>query len=140
LLEVYAAIPIRVAEVGLKQAVELSAKLNVYAYDGYILACAINERAPLLTLDGGLSADPIRRHTSRTRFNKVRSPLDLANVIPLVLADLVRRPDRRLPSPLLLSHRHFDGLGPTSTSRRLQSEQPVGAHVEENLLQKKSGE
>jgi predicted nucleic acid-binding protein len=54
LLEAYAAIPIRMAEVGLKQAVELSAKLNIYAYDAYILACAINERAPLLTLDGGL--------------------------------------------------------------------------------------
>ena len=32
----------------------MSAKLNVYAYDAYVLACAINERAPLLTLDGGL--------------------------------------------------------------------------------------
>jgi predicted nucleic acid-binding protein len=55
LLESYAEIPIRMAEVGLKQAVELSAKLNVYAYDAYVLACAINQRAPLLTLDGGLS-------------------------------------------------------------------------------------
>lgn len=54
LLEAYAAIPIRMAEVGLKQAVELSAKLNVYAYDAYVLACAINQGAPLLTLDGGL--------------------------------------------------------------------------------------
>jgi predicted nucleic acid-binding protein len=54
LLEAYAAIPIRTAEVGLKQAVELSASLNVYAYDAYVLACAINQRAPLLTLDGGL--------------------------------------------------------------------------------------
>jgi predicted nucleic acid-binding protein len=54
LLEAYAAIPIRIAEVGLKQAVELSAKLNIYAYDAYVLACAINQRAPLLTLDGGL--------------------------------------------------------------------------------------
>ena len=54
LLEAYAAIPIRTAEVGLQQAVELSAKLNVYAYDAYVLACAINQRAPLLTLDGGL--------------------------------------------------------------------------------------
>jgi len=33
--------------------VELSARLNVYAYDAYVLACAINQRAPLLTLDGG---------------------------------------------------------------------------------------
>jgi len=56
LLEAYAAIPIRIAEVGLKQAVELSAQLNVYAYDAYVLTCAINHRAPLLTLDGGLRA------------------------------------------------------------------------------------
>jgi len=53
-LEGYAAIPIRLVEVGLKQAVELSARLNVHAYDAYVLACAINQRAPLLTLDGGL--------------------------------------------------------------------------------------
>jgi predicted nucleic acid-binding protein len=56
LLEAYAAIPIRMAEVGLRQAVELSARLNVYAYDAYVLACAINQRAPLLTLDSGLRA------------------------------------------------------------------------------------
>ena len=54
LLEAYAAIPIRMAEVGLRQAVELSARCNVYAYDAYVLACAVNQRAPLLTLDGGL--------------------------------------------------------------------------------------
>ena len=54
LLDAYAAIPIRLAEVGLKQAVELSERLNVYAYDAYVLACAINQRAPLLTLDRGL--------------------------------------------------------------------------------------
>jgi predicted nucleic acid-binding protein len=55
LLEAYAAIPIRMAEVGLKQAVELSARWNMYAYDAYVLACAMNQRAPLLTLDGGLA-------------------------------------------------------------------------------------
>jgi len=54
LLETYAAIPIRMAEVSLKQAVELSARWNVYAYDAYVLACAINQRAPLLTLDSRL--------------------------------------------------------------------------------------
>ena len=54
LLDAYAEIPIRMAEVGLKQAVELSGRLNVYAYDAYVLACAINQRAPLLTLDSGL--------------------------------------------------------------------------------------
>jgi predicted nucleic acid-binding protein len=54
LLEAYAAIPIRMADVSLGQAVELSARLNVYAYDAYVIACAINQRAPLLTLDSGL--------------------------------------------------------------------------------------
>jgi predicted nucleic acid-binding protein len=54
LLVAYGAIPIRPAEIGLRQAVELSARWNVYAYDAYVLACAINQRAPLLTLDRGL--------------------------------------------------------------------------------------
>jgi predicted nucleic acid-binding protein len=38
----------------LKQAVELSARLNVYAYDAYVIACAMNQRAPILALDRGL--------------------------------------------------------------------------------------
>ncbi len=54
LLDSYAAIPIRLIDLTLKQAVELSAKLNVYAYDAYVIACAVNQRAPILTLDGGL--------------------------------------------------------------------------------------
>jgi len=40
----------------LKQAVELSARLNVYAYDAYVIACAVNQRAPILSLDSGLRA------------------------------------------------------------------------------------
>jgi predicted nucleic acid-binding protein len=54
LLDAYAAIPIRLIDMALKQAVELSARLNVYAYDAYVIACALNQRAPLLTLDKGL--------------------------------------------------------------------------------------
>ncbi|HEY1658600.1 MAG TPA: type II toxin-antitoxin system VapC family toxin [Candidatus Sulfotelmatobacter sp.] len=54
LLEAYAAIPIRMIDVQLKQAAELSARLNVYAYDAYIIACAIDQKAPILTLDNGL--------------------------------------------------------------------------------------
>jgi predicted nucleic acid-binding protein len=54
LLDAYAAIPIRLIELALKQAMELSARLNVYAYDAYIIACAVNQRAPILTLDKGL--------------------------------------------------------------------------------------
>lgn len=54
LLEAYAAIPIRMVEIGLEQAVELSSRLNMYACDAYVLACAMNQGAPLLTLDDGL--------------------------------------------------------------------------------------
>jgi predicted nucleic acid-binding protein len=54
MLDAYAAIPIRLIDVALKQAVELSARLNVYAYDAYVIACALNQRAPILTLDRGL--------------------------------------------------------------------------------------
>lgn len=56
LLESYAAIPIRLVDLALSQAVELAARLNVYAYDAYILACALNRRAPILTLDSGMRA------------------------------------------------------------------------------------
>ena len=54
LLDAYAAIPIRLIDMALKQAVELSARLNVYAYDAYVIACAMNQRAPILALDRGL--------------------------------------------------------------------------------------
>jgi predicted nucleic acid-binding protein len=56
LLESYAAIPIRLTDLALKQAVELAARLNVYAYDAYVIACAVNRRAPILTLDRGVKA------------------------------------------------------------------------------------
>jgi len=56
LLESYAGIAIRFTDLGLKQAVELAARLNIYAYDAYVLACAAKQRAPILTLDSGLRA------------------------------------------------------------------------------------
>jgi predicted nucleic acid-binding protein len=53
-LDGYAAIPIRLVDPSLQQAVQLSRDLNVYAYDAYVIACAINQRAPILSLDGVL--------------------------------------------------------------------------------------
>jgi len=41
----------RLIDMALKQAVELSARLNVYAYDAYVIAWAVNQRAPIPTLD-----------------------------------------------------------------------------------------
>lgn len=53
-LEGYASIPIRLLDTPLRQAVELSRNLNIYAYDAYVIACATNQRAPLLSLDRSL--------------------------------------------------------------------------------------
>jgi predicted nucleic acid-binding protein len=54
ILDAYAGIPIRLLDPTLRQATELSRQLNVYAYDAYVIACAINQRAPILSLDGVL--------------------------------------------------------------------------------------
>lgn len=54
MLEAYAGIPIRLLDTTLPQAVELSHKLNIYAYDAYVIGCALNQRAPILSLDSML--------------------------------------------------------------------------------------
>lgn len=50
----YQEIPVHFSEIGLDVALELSSKLNVYAYGAYFIACALKHRSPLITLDGGL--------------------------------------------------------------------------------------
>jgi predicted nucleic acid-binding protein len=37
-----------------RQALDLSHQLNIYAYDAYLIACSLQYRSPLLTVDGGL--------------------------------------------------------------------------------------
>lgn len=54
LLNAYRQVSIRLVTPSLEQAVELSSSLNIYAYDAYVIACAINQRAPILSLDRGL--------------------------------------------------------------------------------------
>lgn len=53
-LTAYAAIPIRFVEVDLALSLELAADHGLHAYDAYLLTCALQQRAPLLTLDAGL--------------------------------------------------------------------------------------
>ncbi len=53
-IEVYRQIPLNLVEVDLVQAIELASQLNIYAYDAYIIACAINQKCPLISLDSGL--------------------------------------------------------------------------------------
>jgi predicted nucleic acid-binding protein len=50
----YERIPLRYVDVELDQSLSVAAELDIYAYDAYLLRCALKYRAPLLTLDRGL--------------------------------------------------------------------------------------
>lgn len=50
----YQQIPLRQVSIALSDAVQIAYRLNIYAYDAYLLCCAAKYRAPLLTLDRGL--------------------------------------------------------------------------------------
>jgi predicted nucleic acid-binding protein len=53
-IEIYEEIPINLVEVDLKKALKIVDKHKVYAYDAYMIVCALNRDCPLLTMDGGL--------------------------------------------------------------------------------------
>lgn len=53
-IEIYVKIPLRFVDVDLIQAVELASQYKIYAYDAYVIACAINQNCPLISLDSGL--------------------------------------------------------------------------------------
>ena len=55
-IEAYQNIHIRFVDVDLMQAVALAQRLGIYAYDAYIIACALMRRCPLISLDRGLVA------------------------------------------------------------------------------------
>ena len=51
LLSIYKTIPVERQELRLVKAIEISNEFNIYAYDAYMLDCAIQFNAPLLSLD-----------------------------------------------------------------------------------------
>ena len=53
-MDAYRDIPLRFSDIDLDTAIELSAKLNIYAYDAYIIGCGLKHKYPILTLDKGL--------------------------------------------------------------------------------------
>lgn len=53
-IESYQQISLNLIEVDLVQALELAYSFNLYAYDAYIIACALNQGCSLLSLDSGL--------------------------------------------------------------------------------------
>lgn len=50
-LSIFRSIPLRYVEPDFANAMQLSKAINMYAYDAYILDCAIRYKSPLLTLD-----------------------------------------------------------------------------------------
>ena len=53
-IKVYSKISIRFVDVGLEQSLKIADTLNIYAYDAYLVQCAIKYRSPLISLDGNL--------------------------------------------------------------------------------------
>jgi predicted nucleic acid-binding protein len=47
----WAGIPVRLAGVDLERAVEIAESHGIYAYDAYVLECALHHGTPLLSLD-----------------------------------------------------------------------------------------
>ena len=55
-IQAFQRIPIRLSEIDLARGLELADELGVYAYDAYVIGCALRHRCPLISLDGGLIA------------------------------------------------------------------------------------
>lgn len=53
-IELYQKIPVRFVDVEIEEAIRLADALNIYAYDPYLVRCAIKYNSPLLSLDEGL--------------------------------------------------------------------------------------
>jgi predicted nucleic acid-binding protein len=52
----YRQIPIRFSDVDLERTLEVAHDLGLYAYDAYVLVCALQHRCRVLSLDQGLLA------------------------------------------------------------------------------------
>ena len=55
-IKIYKDIPIRFLDVDIEAALDISAQLNIYAYDAYLIEVAFRHRMPLVTLDKSLAA------------------------------------------------------------------------------------
>jgi len=50
-IQTYQKIPIRLVDVELEEVIKLADKLNIYAYDAYLIRCALKYKSPLISLD-----------------------------------------------------------------------------------------
>jgi len=54
-LDISQRIAVRLVPVRIRDALRLAIRFHIYAYDAYYLQCCIENKVPLLTLDGGMS-------------------------------------------------------------------------------------
>ena len=59
-VEVYRRIPIRFVDVELEESLKIADTLGIYAYDAYLIQCALKYQAPLISLDGNLMSSAKR--------------------------------------------------------------------------------
>lgn len=53
-VRIYRQIPIRFVDVELEDSLKIAGVLGIYAYDAYLIRCALKYRSPLISLDGSL--------------------------------------------------------------------------------------
>ena len=53
-IALYQQIPLKFVDVNLSKTIDLVEQLQIYAYDAYLIQCALQTSTPLLTLDAGL--------------------------------------------------------------------------------------
>lgn len=53
-MDVFQSILLEIVDINLKDAIRLAGRYNIYAYDAYILQCAIENKLPLISLDDAM--------------------------------------------------------------------------------------
>ena len=53
-IKVYKEIPLKFMDVELEQSLKIADKFNIYAYDAYVIRCALKYKSPLISLDRNL--------------------------------------------------------------------------------------
>jgi len=53
-IQIYDSISITFLDVELEESLLIAEKLNIYAYDAYLIACSLKNHCPLISLDNGL--------------------------------------------------------------------------------------
>jgi len=53
-IQLYDSISITFVDIELEESLLIADKLNIYAYDAYLIACSLKNHCPLISLDNGL--------------------------------------------------------------------------------------